>query len=244
MKNISRKLCAVIALCLVHQLSFAAEPRNDGVQRIFGQVEGFAGPTESRQLTDAITASSLLQREINAQVASKRLDGIQVVPRASLEKRKADLFGGFVEGSIIVLTKEYLKELRNSRIYDVEYPDDILPNNTVFVLAHLLFHTGNPLDPGRFNTPWAYSDAAMKTEAAAFIYAWNATMQVAVAANGNKPLSQQQFGQLLLNTRYRFALIGGAGKDFFLPSGYVEMNEKNIQTVVATLSGAQRADLE
>lgn len=244
MKNILSKLCTAILACLLHQAVLADSPQRSGVDKVFGQLEALAGPTEARQIADAITASGLLKREINAQVASKRFDGIQVAPRASLDMRKADMFGGFVHESRIVLTKEYLKELRNPRMYDVEYPDDILPNNTVFVLAHLLFHTGNPLDPNNYSNPWSYSDAAMKVEAAAFIYAWNATLQVAIQANGGKPLSQRQFGQLLLNTRYRFALIGGAEKDFFLPSGYVEINDKNIQTVIGTLSRTQHAELE
>lgn len=247
MKNILSKLCAAIFACLLHHAVLADSPQPSGVDRVLDLIQSLAGPTEVRQLTDAITASELLQREINDQVASKRLHGILVGPRAGLESLrnpKIDLFGGFIHESSVVLTKEYLKELRNTRIYDVEYPDDILPNNTVFVLAHLLFHTGNPLDPSQYSTPWAYSDAAMKTEAGAFIYAWNTMMQVAVRTNGNKLLSPQQFGQLLMNTRYRFALIGGAGKELFLPSGYIEMNEKSVQTVVATLKGARHADLE
>ena len=51
--------------------------------------------------------------------------------------------------SQIIMTDESLTALRNNRLFDVGEPE-MLPNNTVFRFAHLLYHLNNPVDIRKF----------------------------------------------------------------------------------------------
>jgi hypothetical protein len=235
---------------------------------MLGELQISASPDDYQQIADAIASSETLRQEIYELTVENQFTGILVLPRAQLTDRKAERFGGFLRqmepvtlesarrdgkvvlryktpGPKIVLTTEYLKELKEARLFDMVYPDDILPNHTVFALAHLLYHIRNPFVP-YYAAPGANEEKWLKIEASAFIYAWNTMLQVAERDNGAKPLSERQFGQLLLNTRHRFALIGAMEQKpdplQFSPSGSVEFNETNIQAVAATLKNSKHLD--
>jgi hypothetical protein len=248
MKDVLTKFGAVLIVCLVHQVAFAVEPQDIVFDPILHELRVSVDSDDFQQIADAIASSETLQRELNELVAANRFSGFLVSPRARVTDDRAEIFGGFTQGSKIVLTTEFLKELRKARLFDVVYPDDILPNNTVFVLAHLLYHIRNPLDPRKYSSKDAFVEAAIKIEAAAFIQAWNTMLQVAERNNDGKPLSPRQVGQLLMNVRYRFALIGAMTQKSdplkFLQSGFVELNDINVQAVAATLKNSRHADLE
>lgn len=248
MKNILAIVGVTLTVCLGHQIAFAIELPNAEIESIVNKLKDSSAPDDSQQIADAIASSEVLRQELSKLVAAKRFSGFSISPRAQLTDGRAGFFGAFTQGPKIVCTTEYLRELKKARLFDVVYPDDILPDNTVFVLAHLLYHISNPLDPLKYSSPDAFSDAAIEIEASAFIQAWNATLQVAERRNDGKPLSARQVGQLLMNARYRFALIGAMRQKVdplkFLPSGLVEANDMNIKAVAATLKSSRHADLE
>jgi len=212
------------------------------------QVEGTAGKNYAGQLREAIHSSAQLCLAMKRVTATGLLKGLVVKPRRELTSGLASLFGGYVEDHRIVLATEYLDELKNDRLYDVVMKDDILPNNTEFVIAHLVYHVENPVQPSQFRNPIQYGAAALDAEARAFIYAWNTTLETAEVKNKSRPLSASQATQLLMNLRYRFALMGAIGdKDYpltFLPSSKVEPDAANVKAIVNVLRRSHIADLQ
>lgn len=247
MKNAITRIGVAFIVILSHQVALAKEP-NAAVDLFLDELKESATAEDFQQIADAIRASDSLQHELTELAAAKRFSGFVVSPRDQVKDGRVAIFGGFTQGTKIVFTTEFLKELKESPAYDVVYPDDIAPDNTVFALTHLLHHIRTPLDPRGFSTPAPFVEAAVKIEAAAFIRAWNATLQVAEQSNGGKPLSQRQWTQLLMNSRYRFALIRAMNQKVdpltFSPTGFVDVEERNIQAVAVTLKSASHADLE
>jgi hypothetical protein len=90
----------------------------------------------------------------------------------------------------------------------VVHPDDILPNNTTFVLGHLAFHlNAGAVKPREFPNLNDYVTAMLDQEARAFIRSWNDALDAAVQQNNGKSLSPQQVAYFMLNMRYRFAFL-------------------------------------
>lgn len=248
MKKALAIIGAALVACLSHQIAFAIEPPSAAVESVLHELKDSAAPGDYQQIADAIASSEALQRELSELVTANRFTGFSISPRAQVTDGRAAIFGAFTQDPKIVCTTEYLTELKKTRLFDVVNPDDILPDNTVFVLAHLLYHIRNPLDPRKYSSPDAFAEAAIKIEASAFIQAWNTTLQAAERKNDGKPLSARQVGQLLMNARYRFALIGAMRQKVdplkFLSSGLVEANDMNVQAIATTLRNSRHADLE
>ena len=209
------------------------------------------------QIVSAIQASGLLREHLNRLAISGKLKDVKILPQSDLPQPKAKLFGGFVDGATIYLSTSFLDALRKNRLHDVVFVDDILPNNAVFVLAHLVQHlsTAEALAGStRFPTRESYVNARLEDEASAWIQAWNAMVEDATRRNGERPLSFQQLSQLFLNTRYR-GVFGRAMKVepaepqvretlTFSPSGMLDANKRNIDALVQTLRGARMTDIE
>ena len=209
------------------------------------------------QIVSAVQASGLLREHLNRLAISGKLKDVKILPQSDLPQPKAKLFGGFVDGATIYLSTSFLDALRKNRLHDVVFVDDILPNNTVFVLAHLVQHLGTAEGLAcstRFPTRESYVNARLEDEASAWIQAWNAMVEDATRRNGERPLSFQQLSQLFLNTRYR-GIFGRAMKVepaepqvretlTFSPSGMFDANKRNIDALVQTLRGARMTDIE
>jgi hypothetical protein len=143
-----------------------------------------------------------------------------------------------------------LTVLRTARLVDVAAPDDVLPNQTVFVLAHLADHLDHPDSPAPRpgEGPEAYVARKLDSEARAYLSAWHATLDEAVHRSGDAPLSMRQIATLLLNCRYRFALIGNVRTNVTGPhletTGLIEATPSNIGAITRTLRQSPIADLE
>jgi hypothetical protein len=94
----------------------------------------------------------------------------------------------------------------------------------------------------------AYVAMRLHEEAAGFLQAWNDTLDAAVRDNQGQALSSRQVAQLLLNTRYRFALL-----TFRMPpekslqyalTGAIELSEHNIGVVIERLKTSSVTDIE
>lgn len=248
MKHIIISIVAVFIMCFMNQPVLAIEPTSVAVDMILNGLRKLSDSEEFQQIEEAINLSDSLQREISELVALNRFDGFLLLSQTQFAEGKAAIFSGFAQGTQIVLRTKFLKEIKQTLLFDVVYSDDIAPNNTVFVLSHLLYHLSYPLDPRQYSSLETFSAAAMKIEAYAFIQAWNAMLKVAEQKNDAKPLSTRQVNQLLMNTRYKFAFLGAtnlkADPLTFTASGGVEANENNIQAIVVTLKNSRHADIE
>lgn len=247
MKNVCLGVGLIVMTFISSQPAAAGEAERPAVAAVLRELAATA-PADLPQVSEAIAASGLVQQQLDELYRAGRFSGFSVAPRASFEGRKAELFGGFTQETRIVLTTEYLQALQSSLLYDVVYDDDVAPDNTVFAIAHLLHHLRSPLDPRAHSSRESFMEAALRSEAEAFIHGWNAMLQAAERKNGGNSLSPRQHGQLLMNARYRFAFIGaikrdGAGLEFS-PKGTLAADERNLQAIVAALKDAAHADIE
>ncbi|HLO92952.1 MAG TPA: hypothetical protein VK195_01440, partial [Burkholderiaceae bacterium] len=207
-----------------------------------------SGPEAHAQIAAAVEASAQLRGRMEDLLSRGRFKGFVVLPKAQLIAGKGGRFGGYVDDSKIVLSSEFLTQLKRSRYFDVVESDDVPPNNTTFALAHLLHHLEHP-KPAPLGMPiLAFLQASMQQEASAFIVGWNAMLEAAETSNGGRPLNSRQQAQLLLNTRYAFALHLGmqnkAQELKFDERGAIELNEANITAIATPLPKAPMADIE
>ena len=207
-----------------------------------------SGAEAHAQIAAAVEASPQLRDRMEDLLSRDRFKGFVVLPKAQLTSGKGSRFGGYVDDSKIVLSSEFLTQLKKSRYFDVVEPDDVPPNNTTFALAHLLHHLEHP-KPAPLGMPMlAFLQASMQQEASAFIVGWNAMLEAAETSNSGRPLSTRQQAQLLLNTRYAFAIhLGMQNKAqalTFDERGAIELNEANITAIATPLPSARVADIE
>ncbi len=221
---------------------------DEDLQRILSSVSETASKEFSTQLADAIKSSDLLRSEINKATKAKTLQGIVVEEKSKIQDGRVGIFGGFVSGNNIVLTKEYLIALRDNRLFDVAYADDIRPNNTAFALAHLLFHLENPMNFTKFRNPIEASEVQISNEARAFIHGWNIMLNGAEQGNNMAKLSPRQQGQFLMNFRYRTVFVAAAQYKQaplkFERSGEIKPDKNNINAIATTLGNSRLNDIE
>ena len=224
--------------------------QNSALTTIFENLQKTTTRDNARQIEEAIGSSETLRVKINELAEANLFSGFKVVPRAMLKKEdgRAGIFGGFIQGREIVFSTELLKELKNDRLSHVTFVDDVLPNNMLFALSHLVYHLGHPLNPNDYANPAAFSAAALRDESAAFIEAWNTTMRTAQQKNKSQPLSPRQIAQLLTNLRYRFAFMKALEQKevslVVLLSGEIESNDGNLRAIADALKHSSIADLQ
>lgn len=208
------------------------KPASNADAGIAQSSSSFSNGTE---FNGSVRTSATLQKNLEALSAAGKFTGIRVVDSSSTP------FSGYVSGTNIVFTKAYVETLKKNRYFDVVHANDVLPNHTVFALAHLAYHLEHPVSMAAFSNPMAYMDAMLQAEANAYIVAWNALLESAIAQNAQQALSTEQTANLLLNLRYRFAFANIAqwNKD-----GSLSANAENIQTIKNTLQKSQMADLQ
>lgn len=199
-----------------------------------GVAQSSSGLTGDTQFDGAVQTSATLQKNLSALSAAGKFTGIRVVDASNTP------FSGYVSGTNIVFTKAYIETLKKSRYFDAVHANDVLPNHTVFALAHLAYHLEYPVSMAGFNNPMAYMDAMLQVEANAYIAAWNALLESAKVQNA-QALSTEQTANLLLNLRYRFAYANIAqwNKD-----GSLSATAENIQAIKNTLQRSRMADLQ
>jgi len=146
----------------------------------------------------------------------------------------------------MIFSAEFLGAQKGNRLFDVVYPDDILPNNTVFALGHLAYHLeAPPIDP---RNPQAYVLRKLVEEAYAFAQGWNDVVDAATRQNGGHQLSKRQVAQLLMNMRYRFAFLTAIQqkpqKLELSDDGRVEVNSANMSAIATALANSKITDIE
>lgn len=221
------------------------------------------------QISNAIAASPTLTEQLNDLAASKKITAIRVVPLESIQPAREVRFGASLNGTQVVLAVNLLTELLKNRLYDVVKPNNVLPNNTTFVIGHLIFHAKTNDEMAKFESNMKrmieersktagqhdYTDLLLlgqrthiENEASAFIQGWNYVVDAATQANGGKTLTVEQVSTLLLNLRYRFpfakALQLKEGGIQISNTGTIQMNERNTKALATALSTSPMADIQ
>lgn len=228
-------------------LTWAQESSSNGdvLEAVFDNYTTSGTKEQTSQLLEAIAASPLLAGQLHELAAAHLFSGIKVVVATP---PVGPPFAGLTKGSTIVLTGKLLAALRQSRRFDVVRADDVLPNQTVFVLAHLAQHlrTAGAMQAAMKSaqTPDAYANIRLQDEAVAFIDAWNVTVDAATHGNNDVPLTPPQVASVFVNLRYRFPFLSIGSKLSFIPSGKLATSDQNVEAVSETLKRSQMTDIE
>jgi hypothetical protein len=245
-------LVVMTGLAPVQQAAAAAVAPNRELERILGKLADTADSDQYRQIEDAVKCSSHLIGQLNGLAASGNLIEIVVLTSAAaLNAPKPGPFGAWTAGKSLVFTETLLSQLKKNRAYDVVSPDDILPNNTTFVLGHLAFHpqAGKvPVTSGDRAHLDDYIAATLDQEARAFIQAWNDALDTAIQQNDGKPLTHHQIAIFMLNMRYRFAFLAAlrqpTEKIRIEANGVIEESDSNAKAIATALKHSSLADIQ
>jgi|HubBroStandDraft_5_1064220.scaffolds.fasta_scaffold272701_2 hypothetical protein len=187
-----------------------------------------------KQVSDAIAASPALARELGAAADAGRLKGIRV---ADEEHPPEGPFLATIVDGWIVFTPGFLWRIERKPPEFTAHPDDIVPDNLVFVLGAFAFYLTNPAGP-RPATKEAFMQAAVERDARAFLNGWNDVVDWATRGNRNKPLSIEQTSLMMDNLRYKHVFSNYTGvfkKLDWSPGGRLEPNDRNVAAVAEGL---------
>jgi hypothetical protein len=242
-----------ISLAAGQQTIAASGAPNRELETVLGRLRTNAGSDQYRQIDEAVKSSPKLIEQLNQLAASGELTEIVILTSAAAATApKPGPFSAWTSGSSIVFVESLLPELTKNREYDVVYPDDILPNNTTFVLGHLGYHLnagkviGKP--GGNVSNLNDYIVGMLDQEARAFIQAWNDALDAAIQQNNDKPLTPRQIADLMLNLRYRFAFLKALNlptdKIHLEQNGVIEESESNAKAITTVLKSSSLADVQ
>ncbi|MYN18191.1 hypothetical protein GTP81_15670 [Rugamonas sp. FT107W] len=206
---------------------------------------------QKAQIADAIKVSPMLATQFDKLTKDGKLTELLVVSSNDVASmQRPGPFNGWNNGSRIILTDALLVELAKNMQFDVRHEVDIYPNNTTFALGHLAYHLANKWEPPSVR-PQDIGEALRKRleyEAMALIQGWNDVVDAATRANGGRPLNGEQVGGLVLNLRYRAAIVQAlqksGGKFQFSQSGFIESNDANVKAIAAVLGSLALSDIE
>lgn len=193
---------------------------------------------QHKQLGDALGASGALAGQLNAAAESGRLTGIEISAR-----RPSNLFAATILDKRIVLAADFLPQLGKQRYYDVAMPDDILPDNLVFVLGAFASWLVTPPVSSDLDRH-GYLTASANRNARGFIQGWNDVVDAAVRQNGKRPLSMPQLASLMMNLRYRVVFTNSVTSNAikWSATGTIEPSAQNIAAVAGGLRNMKLLD--
>lgn len=227
-----------------------------------------APPDQVARLREAIGSSSALEAQLDALVSSDQLAHFAIGDAASQVPHRGP-FSAWFHGTTWAFSENFIAEHGKQRLYDVVQPNDILPDNLVFVLGHLAYEakTAKEMAVGEAaikETMRAQIAAGNKdmtsvirqgmalhinNQAAATIQGWNDTVDAAQHENGGRPLSPRQAASLMMNLQYRGVLIkamqGSSGTKMLIANnGLVDMTPANVAAVSSALGTSPLFDVQ
>lgn len=245
-------ILAAYAFALTAHAATPAPAANPALDAVLQKLSSSAPANDVAQIDKAIHASPALLGQLDALASSGKLKNITVKSGEVAAVNNGANFGAAFDTDGILLSEVFLGK-QNQMAYDVRIPNEVLPNNTVFVLGHLAYH----LRDAQYVEHAAHQAAneeeflteVMRNEAAAFVQGWNDVVDAATVANGNRPLSGGQAGELMINLLYRSAFIKamnakGDQKLNFSKDGRIEASEQNLNAMAAALRDKPLAGLE
>lgn len=245
-------LVVATGLAPIQKTSAASVRPNRELERVLQELAASTSNDQYRQIDEAVKASRDLIEQLNGLAVSGKLTEIVVLNSAAASNApKPGPFSAWTTGSSIVFSEALLSQLTKNREYDVVYPDDILPNNTTFVLGHLALHLSAGKIPVKAGGPLPVNDyiaAMLDQEARAYIQAWNDALGAAVQQNSGKPLTPRQIANLMFNMRYRFAFLTAlrqpTDKIHLEQNGVIEQSESNAKAIASALKNSSVADIQ
>lgn len=244
----------VVGICLAgaqHASATSTTPNRE-LNAILKKLRTSASSDQYQQIDSAVKSSRTLIDELNRLAASGKLTEIVVLTSATISNAPTPgRFRAWASDTSIVFTESLLSQLTKTREYDVAFPDDILPNNTTFVLGHLAFHldvgkiVAKPGDLPHLND---YIAAMLNQEARAYIHAWNDALDAAVQQNNDKPLTARQIANFMFNLHYRFAFLKAlrqpTDKIHLEQNGVIDDGDSNAEALVDALKDTPIADIQ
>lgn len=213
-----------------------------------------ATPDQRAELDAAIAASPALRGQLVALAHRNQLQAIRLGEAAGPDGAPGGPFGGYLKGEDIVLTPQLLEAAKQNRLMDTTIPDEIWPNNLVFVLGRLAYHAANPagLHPDKGPHPPATRDGYISLRlldvAHADIQGWNDVVDAARQANHGKKLTVPQIGSLLMNLRYRAAFLAAQelqdAPPLDIPNTGIIAGDASVSAIAQTLRGLPLDDVE
>jgi hypothetical protein len=232
--------------------STASVAPNAKLETILGKLASTTSSDRYRQIDAAVRSSPHLIDQLNGLAASGGLTEILVLtPAMASNAPKPGPFSAWTAGTSMVFTESLLSQLTKNREYDIVYPDDVLPNNTTFVLGHLAFHLQAGKVAAKPDGALNVNDfvaAMLDQEARAYIQSWNDVLDAAVQQNNDEPLRPRQIANLMLNLRYRFAFLAAlrqpTDKIRLEQNGVIEESEANAKGIATALKSSSVADIQ
>jgi hypothetical protein len=242
-------------------------PSSGPLKFIIDDLRQHATGDQYQLITKAIIASPALTTQLTTLAENGLITkfSIDMPPSQSMHP---NIFGAGISGTTWAFTSSFLNEQATVRIFDVVGKDDILPNNMVFALGHLAFHTqkeeqfktdeealkrvtdsNDVLDGVKrkdlIGPMGRLVDLRLRYEAGAFIQGWNDVYDAAVLENNGNPLSANQVGNLMLNLRNRAVFLKAMNDHkLFSDSGRIEQTTDNVNAIVSALHDSKIIDIE
>lgn len=252
MRKVLFCILAAYAFSAIAHAATPAPAATPALDAVLQKLASSAPDSDVARIKKAIHASPALLGQLDALASSGKLRSITVKPGEVALASNGASFGAAFDAEGMVFSEAFLGK-QSRMAYDVRIPNEILPNNTVFLLGHLAYHLRDAQyveqAAHRSATEDAFMAEVMRNEAAAFIQGWNDVVDAATLANGNKRLSGGQVGELLINLLYRSAFIKamnakGDQKLNFLKDGRIETSEQNLSAMAAALRDKPLAGLQ
>lgn len=261
-----KSLLLLVSLAMASGAASASISKS--TQDVLANLRANATPEQYRDFDQAIQASPALSAQLNELSGSGQLTRLSIAAPASAH----EMFRAKRDGSTWTFTPELVQQMEKTRIYDVVYPDDILPNNVVFVLGHLAFHAshaaalkasedtmkagwktdaaahqpGAPLDATANIQKWTHLH--LEDEAGAFVQGWNDVLDAALHQNHDAPLTMRQCATLLMNLRYRAVFFSAMKspdhKLVIADNGHIDANPSNLDAIANALGTMAVMDIQ
>ena len=136
-----------------------------------------------------------------------------------------------------MFTPGFLRRIARKEPEFAPHPDDITPDDLVFVLGAFAYYLTNSAGPWP-TTKEAFLQAAVERTARAFLAGWNDVVDWARHGNRDKPLSVEQISLMMDNFRYKdvFDNYTGVSKKLeWSAGGRLELNDRNVAAVAEGL---------
>ncbi|WP_322083758.1 hypothetical protein [Burkholderia sp. BCC1972] len=233
----------------------ASQAAYPAVERLLADLRTRSTPDQYAAVAGAIHASSALAGQMNELVDARLLTRIVV---DSGEPALGRTTGALRNGSVWILTPEFVANQAPRRLFDVVQEDDILPDNMVFALGYMAWRTQHDAEVNRAADAMQASadgvdakkqrwiDLNTRIDAGGFIQGWNDTVDAATFWHDGRPISVVQAVQMMMNLRYRGPLIQAirATPPLRVAAPTFEPDAASIDALASVLKGSGVIDIE
>lgn len=233
------KLTAPVVAALMLAAQAPAPVLEGPLAEMVAPARSKATAAQAAQITKAITASPALKLRLERLARQGKLKGIEIV--APNDRRLERPFAARAVDGVIIMTAPFIEAQMPRRYYDVVQNPDVLPDNLVFILAHLAQHIDEPFTlNSRTTDRERWIDAKLKDEAKAYIVGWN-DMMSSVSPDETADVPVPMWGSTVFNFRYRQLFLQAEDADeLFDDKGRIAVTAANVTSLA---DGLQRVNV-